>query len=94
MRQQLICITNETFIEYTKKIWEKWNINFDIHDITMARSSGNFGLLGLFIINQLASHKTGSAGFSLQHCNWIFNFWFNCWGLMKKNYKDCSFYHG
>lgn len=34
----------------------------------MASSSGSFGLLGLFVISQLASHKTGSAGFNLQHC--------------------------
>lgn len=29
---------------------------------------GNFGLLGLFAMSQLASHKTGSAGFSSQLC--------------------------
>lgn len=56
-------------------------MNLDIHDGIMARSCGNFGLFGLFIINQLASHKTGSAGFNLQHCvmefSQIINFWSN-----------------
>lgn len=43
----------------------------------MASSSGSFGLLGLFVISQLASHKTGSAGFNLQHCEIepLFNNW-------------------
>lgn len=43
----------------------------------MASSHGSFGLLGLFVISQLASHKTGSAGFNLQHCEIepLFNNW-------------------